>query len=346
MNIKSILTSTWLRWLVSLILFGVLLAITDVSLIGATIKAASLPWLLAGLLAAMSLTAYGAVKWWVLMPRSRAAIPVFIRVNFISNFVGIFVPGIVGIEAARIAGITRSSKDFPAALASVLVDRMFGLTTLAITVMLGGILATAVVPPFVTIACLVSLVLLLGGGFLMMSYRFRAWSGSILPAKIEAALGKLYECLDLYRSRKPTLALSLVLSLIFQMGRVVMTYLLAISLSIDVSFSYLIVVVPVALFVQMIPISVYGIGIRESAMVALLAVAGVSAEAAISLSILMLGVQIAGSLPGGVLFALGNRLDAPTDKVADAADAADVLPSSPDAAGLDAANLKPGASES
>jgi len=63
--------------------------------------------------------------------------------------------------------------------------------------------------------------------------------------------------------------------------------------------------------VQMLPVSIYGIGVRESAMVAMLALAGVSTESAISLSILMLAVQIGGSFPGGLLFALGHRLNAP-----------------------------------
>ena len=95
-----------------------------------------------------------------------------------------------------------------------------------------------------------------------------------------------------------------------------MVFCLARSLSIDVSFAYLIVVVPVALFVQMLPVSIYGIGIRESAMVAMLGLAGVSTESAISLSILMLAVQIGGSFPGGLLFAMGHRLETPATESA------------------------------
>lgn len=311
MTLRSIATSPWTRWIVSIGLFGALLAITDLSLIASTISETRWPWLLAGLFAFVGLTVFGSLKWWVLMPRSRAKPSVFIRVGFVSMFVGIFFPGIVGIEAARIAGITRSSKDFPAAFASVLVDRLFGLITLAITVVTGGIVATTVVPANVTMVCVLSLVLLLLGCVVMMSHRCRAILAALLPDKVNSALHRLYECLDLYRSRKQTLLLSLVLSMLFQLGRVIMVYFLSLSLSLDITFSYLIVVVPVALFVQMLPVSVYGIGIRESAMVAMLAVAGVPAESAISLSILMLAVQVGGSFPGGILFALGYKLDSP-----------------------------------
>ena len=256
------------------------------------------PWLFAGFMMAMVLTAYGGVKWWVLMPRNRAAPQVFVRVNFISNFVGIFFPGIVGIEAARIAGIAKSSRDLPAAFSSVLVDRVFGLMTLALTVVLGGLVATSVVPPSVTAVCAFALIALILGGVGLMSHRCRALLGGLLPQRVNQALARFYECMDLYRDRKGTLVLSLGLSMLFQMLRVVMVFFLAQSLGIGVGFTYLIVVVPVALFVQMLPVSIYGIGIRESAMVAMLAIAGVSTEAAISLSILMLAVQIAGSFPG------------------------------------------------
>ena len=310
-QVKAILTSTWVRWLISLVLLGILLYISDLALIGRTVATAHVPWLLAGFFVAMILTAYGGVKWWVLMPRNRAAPWVFVRVNFISNFVGIFFPGIIGIEAARIAGITQSSQDLPAAVSSVLVDRLFGLMTLAMTVVLGGVVATTIAPPAVTVACLLALLSMLCGVFMIMSHRSRALLGRFLPRRINDALAKFYECLDLYRDRKSTLVLSLVLSLLFQMLRVVMVYCLARSLSLDIGFSYLIVVVPVALFVQMLPVSIYGIGVRESAMVAMLAIAGISTESAIALSILMLAIQIAGSFPGGVLFALGHRLDAP-----------------------------------
>ena len=234
MQVKAILMSPWTRWLVSLVLLGILLYISDLALIGKTVATANVPWLVAGFFVAMLLTAYGGVKWWVLMPRNRAAAWVFVRVNYISNFVGIFFPGIIGIEAARIAGITQSSQDLPAAFSSVLVDRVFGLMTLAITVVIGGVVATTVVPPTVTVACMLALLALLCGVAVIMSYRCRALLGRILPRRINSALTKFYECMDLYRDRKPTLVLSLVLSLIFQMLRVVMVYCLARSLSMDI----------------------------------------------------------------------------------------------------------------
>ena len=102
MILKQILYAKWTRWIVSSVLIGLLLWITDVSLIMETITLAHWGWLGAAFGFAVFLTAFGAVKWWVIMPRSRTGPVSFIRVNFISNFVGIFFPGIVGIEAVRL----------------------------------------------------------------------------------------------------------------------------------------------------------------------------------------------------------------------------------------------------
>ncbi|MBX2878539.1 MAG: flippase-like domain-containing protein [Granulosicoccus sp.] len=295
----------------SILLIALLLAISDISLILTAIKKASLGWLVLAYLFAMGLTAYGAIKWWVLMPRNRSHPLTFVRVNFVSNFVGIFFPGIVGIEAARIAGITRSSKDLPSAFASVLVDRLFGLMTLAMVVAIGGLTASFDLPNIVKITCLLAIAGMIALVFILMSQTTRSLISRVLPAKVDGALHKLYECLDIYRDQPVILGLSLLLSLVFQLLRVVMVYLLTKSLGIDVTFQYLLIVVPIAIFVQMIPISIYGVGIRESAMVTLLSVVGVSTESAIALSLLFLAIQIAGSLPGAILFALGHKLPQP-----------------------------------
>jgi len=234
-----------------------------------------------------------------------------VRVNFISNFVGMFIPGIVGIEAARIAGITRSSKDLAATVASVLVDRLFGLFSLGLVVAIGGVTAREIVPPLVTLGCATLLVAILAGTFLLMSHTFRRLLERLLPEKIFSQLNKLFECLDLYRNRKHLLAGSLLLSVTFQLLRVGMVVMLCKSLGIAVALTYLLIVVPVALFVHMLPISVFGIGVRESAMITLLAVAGVSTESAFALSILLMAVQIISVLPGGIWMAMGQRLNIP-----------------------------------
>lgn len=309
-KIKSLLNPpSWIRWLVSIGLIAILLWISDITAVITVVSNSNIYWLIVGLFLAMCLTAFGAFKWWVLMPRNRSSIFTFIRVNFLSNFIGIFLPGIVGIEAARVAGITRSSGDLPAALASVLVDRFFGLLSLAAMVAVGGIISASLIPQSIVVISGISLILLLICVAVMMHSKSRKAIASILPVLLAPGFAKLIECFDLYKARPLTLLLSFWLSLMLQFGRVILTWFIVQSLSLDVALDYLFIVVPVAFFVQMLPITIYGIGIRESAMVSLLTLIGVSTEAALSASLLLFAIQIVSSFPGGLIMATGGGLN-------------------------------------
>lgn len=304
--LRGLTSLPYFRWIVSTILIALLLTLLDVSLMLQAFALAQPNWLLAACGVAVLLTAYGAVKWWLLMPRSRIGVMEFVRVNFTSSFIGVFFPGIIGIEGAKIAGVSNSSKDLAASVASVLVDRLFGLLTLASVVAIGGIVATSTVPVVVQIGCALLLAVLLIGSALCMSFRFRRLLAKLTPAMVYSKIEKLFECVDLYRERKLLLFLSLCLSFVFQLIRVIMVFLVCKSLYIEVDFAYLLIVVPIALFVQMIPISVFGVGIRESAMISLLAAVDVSTEKAFALSVLVMAVQLFSVFIGGLWLAIGK----------------------------------------
>ena len=68
---------------------------------------------------------------------------------------------------------------------------------------------------------------------------------------------------------------------------------LAWALRIGVDFSFMLIVVPILLFIVFVPISISGHGVREAALVYFLAKAGVPAAAAFSFSVLSYLVYIA-----------------------------------------------------
>jgi glycosyltransferase 2 family protein len=76
---------------------------------------------------------------------------------------------------------------------------------------------------------------------------------------------------------------------------------------------YLILMQPV-IFLSALPISIGGWGVRESAMVSLLGLAGVPAAAALILSLQLGLLTIIASLPGGVMMILQRRRRATPDK--------------------------------
>jgi hypothetical protein len=67
------------------------------------------------------------------------------------------------------------------------------------------------------------------------------------------------------------------------------------------------VVVPLVTLLTLLPVSINGVGLRESAFPLLLAPVGVAAADAVALSLLSFAVVSIASLAGAVVFAVGVR---------------------------------------
>jgi uncharacterized membrane protein YbhN (UPF0104 family) len=81
-----------------------------------------------------------------------------------------------------------------------------------------------------------------------------------------------------------------------------MVWCLGLGLGVDVSLTDCMLLFPPALLAQTVPISVAGWGVREGAAVALFALAGVSAESALAISMLYGLVMLLISMPGAVFW--------------------------------------------
>ncbi|MDC0985835.1 lysylphosphatidylglycerol synthase transmembrane domain-containing protein [Alphaproteobacteria bacterium] len=84
-------------------------------------------------------------------------------------------------------------------------------------------------------------------------------------------------------------------------------YILALGLNLNIAWLDCLLLVPPALLVTTLPISIGGWGVREGALVATLAIAGVPPEGALVLSMLVGLVTVVISLPGGILWLIGKE---------------------------------------
>jgi hypothetical protein len=81
-------------------------------------------------------------------------------------------------------------------------------------------------------------------------------------------------------------------------------FFLAMGLNLDVSLIDTLTLMPLVVLIMTIPISIGGWGVRETAMVALFGLIGVSNEGALVLSVLLGLVGMAAALPGGLVWLL------------------------------------------
>ena len=207
----------------------------------------------------------------------------------------------VGGDAMRIWRMIRAQVPGPIATQAVLLDRLSGF---------GGVVAVVLVTiPFLVpmlksvemeIGLLLIALAVLGGIFSVFVLRRlpeRMTEGRVVGALFRfASLG-----LDIARSGRGAVYV-FGLAVLIQVANVLILYILARGLSINITLTHCFIFMPTVLFLSMLPISVAGWGVREGAMVAALAVIGVPSHQSLALSICFGLSLIFVSLPGGVIW--------------------------------------------
>jgi glycosyltransferase 2 family protein len=304
----------WARVAISIALLALVLSRVDLPVVGSALADANL--LIVGFLlcSVYGERIYAALRWHQVLKWSRAQVPlpVVIRLSFIAAFAGLFLPGAVGAEAIRVVGLARYSADLAMAFSSVLVERMIAVLTLAPLVLIGLAFAPAEMPPGIRITAWAALAAVFGLAFTLLHSFPRRIIELLLPRRISAVvlprLESLYLALNAYTVRPGMFAFALLLGLGFQVLRVVVVWLSALAVGIDVPLAYHFMFAPIIALVSMAPISFAGIGVREAAYVYLFSLVAVPAERALAASVLVQFTGLLSCLPGAILYARGGRL--------------------------------------
>jgi uncharacterized protein (TIRG00374 family) len=249
---------------------------------------------------------HGTYKWLILLRHTAPNVrfwPLF-KIGYIGGFVGMFMPGAVGIELVRMYGLARHTSDLAAAFTSVLMDRIIGLTGLTLVVLIGVMLQTHAIIQGIEYFAIGSLALILAGWVAIMNPIFRRFTDWMLSPPIFSMVrdkqSKVYTSLDTYRGRPGLLAWGLIQSLAYNVVRVAVCYCGALAVGVNVPFTAMLLVVPLVIFVMLIPISIFGWGVREATFVAMLAPYGTDSASVIAMSILIGICGTISILPGGL----------------------------------------------
>jgi uncharacterized membrane protein YbhN (UPF0104 family) len=119
--------------------------------------------------------------------------------------------------------------------------------------------------------------------------------------------GAVHLGLDRFR-RRPALAFEvLVVGFAYQLTVMFAAFLAAQALGVDIGWTAVLAFFPVVAIIQVIPVTIGGLGTREGALVLLLGSLGVASADAIALGLLFYGVNLVVSLLGAPAFAVGTR---------------------------------------
>jgi glycosyltransferase 2 family protein len=220
----------------------------------------------------------------------------FVRFYFIGMFTNTFVPGLVGGDAARAFYLGRRYEKMGAAIAATIADRLYGLLALFwLAAFAVRFLAGHMMPPSVTHPTVIIGVIALAG-FLaspliarvvdFLPHPIRRWGEIVLP----------------YLRRPQTTLLPILLSFALQVSLAICQWLLARGLGLNAPLEIFIVVVPIANVFASLPITLNGLGVRETAYLFLFGLAGIRHEDAIALGLLWFAATMIGGLTGGIAF--------------------------------------------
>lgn len=252
---------------------------------------------------------------WVILLRAvdtpGPSLPQILRIFFVSTFVGTFLPS-VGGDVYRAYSLSRHGVSGSQAAASVAMDRFLGVVSLLIAAIIGLPYAGRVAADPVILWTLgLTVAGCLGAALLVFSARAtqaaHALNAGIGAASVQRMSARLIDAVARYRRHRTELARVLVLSVAVQAIRVVQAWFLGLSLGISVPLSTYVAFVPVILLIMLVPITVYGLGTSQFAFDSLFALAGVPAASAFALSVLFVALGVVGNLPGGVMYARGDR---------------------------------------
>lgn len=291
---------------VSLGLMAVILYRMDLSKFTDLVKEAKALYLVIALGLIIADLVLAAYRWQRLLTALEISVPLPTLTSsyFVGLFFNNFLPTSMGGDMVRIYDVAQYSDRPSASAASVVAERALSSIAQGLIALFGLALGYEIAKRFageimalLLILFIVLLALLFGG---RLARRFSIPVPFSLKSKVMGALESISFCL-----RDKSLALQVVfISFFFHMMIVLINYMIFRGLGADVSLAYCFLVIPIILFITLLPISINGLGIREWAYVYFFGRLGLSMTESVAASLLFFILLTLVSLIGGMIFAL------------------------------------------
>jgi uncharacterized protein (TIRG00374 family) len=303
----------WFKLLVGLALTALVLYWANPSDILRAAADAEWRWLAAAVALVFVDRTFMALRWIDLLvalaPGSRPPLGAVLRVFFTSSFVSNFIPS-VGADLYRAYALSRYDVHLAESTASVLMDRALGV--------LSVVIVAAVALPFATVEGrgeLIAILVLVGAVCAIAAavifsedsaLLVRQAAGAIPIPLLHKVTGALVDAVRAYADHHGALLKVLAESILVQIFRVIQAWCLGQALGLTLPLTTYFAFIPLIVLIMQIPITPNGLGTTQLAFDRFLVPQGAAPAPVAALSVLFLGLGILGSLPGGILYALGT----------------------------------------
>ena len=237
-------------------------------------------------------------------------LPAYLSAIFFNNL----LPSTVGGDSLRAVDSWRWGCGKAAALAVIGVDRLLGVLALFLFALGAVFLAPQAIErlPLLPMWILAGSIGILGVAALILlpSRAFRSRLERMLrwlPGPVERGALHLSDALGTFRESPGVLKMAMALSVALQLTVILHFFMIAQALSLDLTFGSLFLIIPIALVLMAIPISVNAIGIRENVFVFFLGLFGVSIANALAFAWIAFALVLLQGVIGGITYALRGR---------------------------------------
>jgi glycosyltransferase 2 family protein len=297
----------------SLGLVALLLARSDVGRLWELARGANLVWLAVAAAAYSAMIAVSAWRWGVLLQAQGIDVGTgrlaesFLVATFFNNF----LPSNIGGDVVRVTDTAGAAGSKTLAATVVLIDRGLGVIALGLVAAAGATVARTASPVAAPLVW-AGLAALLAVGLLVV-LKPSAVATLCTPLRrihadwIDIRLGRLTGGLERFRDRPGALTLGFAGALAVQALLVLFYAGVARALAVPIGLADLAVVVPASFLVQMIPVSLNGLGVREATFGFYFGRVGLPLESALLVSFTGAALVLAFSLVGAGLYAARRK---------------------------------------
>jgi len=129
------------------------------------------------------------------------------------------------------------------------------------------------------------------------------WGLERLVKRVDA----LFESVAMYRGKLVTMTATVVLSSLIQLIGFMSVFFIGLAIDAPASLEHYLVFLPVIAVVTALPVSIGGLGVRESTLVAFFVPVGLTREQSVTIGLLMHAAMVIASLPGGWIYLTYRR---------------------------------------
>lgn len=243
-----------------------------------------------------------AFRWRVLLRQQGLAVtfPSLFKIYLMSDFLNLFMPSIVLGDAFRAVRLRRYTQTAGETVPSVVLDRAIGLAALVIVALLG---LAALYRPNDLYWIAAALTLIVGLAYLLVIGPVRR---RVARENSHPWFGIRRLATQLLEGLRPSWAIAQVaaISFVFQVNVVLIAWLYAMVLGLDVSLTHLLIAIPATTVVELAPISINGIGVREGTLAFLFLQMNLLPEQGFALGATISTMRYLSGLLGGVVFGI------------------------------------------